>query len=458
MSTKKIDLTGKTVLVFGTGISGIGAAKCLEEMHAYPILYDGNEKLDVEEIRQRGQLQDTTKICLGTFPDDLKHTIDLFVISPGISFEHPFAQEFKKRGVPLWSEVELAYQLDKGDLIAITGTNGKTTTTTLTGEIMRAYNEETIVVGNIGKSYTREVKKTTDTSVTVAEISSFQLETIQDFHPKISAILNITPDHLDRHHTYENYIAEKEKVSLNQTEADYIVLNYEDEETRRFGEQTKAQVIYFSSAHVLQDGVYLKEDVIYRAVNGKSERLLSIQETKLLGIHSYENIMAAIAITAAYGVPMEQILSVVKEFRAVEHRIEFVASKKGVDYYNDSKGTNVDAAIKGIKAMIRPTYLIGGGYDKKASYDDWILSFDGKVRELVLMGQTREAIAECAHANKFHSIYFAESMEDAVEHCAKEAKMGDAVLLSPACASWGMFKNYEERGRIFKDLVNRLGE
>ncbi|NLG05632.1 MAG: UDP-N-acetylmuramoyl-L-alanine--D-glutamate ligase [Clostridia bacterium] len=453
-----MDLTGKKVLVFGTGISGIGAAKCLEEMQAFPVLYDGNEKLDCDEIRQKGQFKETTQIFTGTFPEEQKEQIELFVISPGISFEHPFACEFKQRGIPVWSEVELAYQLDQGDLIAITGTNGKTTTTTLTGEILSAYNKQTIVVGNIGKSYTREVRNTVKGSVTVAEISSFQLETIQDFHPKISAILNITPDHLDRHHTYENYIKEKEKIALNQTKDDSIILNYEDEETRKFGELTKAQPVYFSSAHVLKDGIYLKDDVIYKAVNGTSERLLSIYETKLLGIHSYENIMAAIAIADAYGVGMDLILSVVKEFRAVEHRIEFVATKNGVDYYNDSKGTNVDAAIKGIQAMVKPTYLIGGGYNKKASYEDWILSFDGKVKELILMGQTKEAIAECARSHHFDAIYFAESMEDAVKHCADEAVDGDAVLLSPACASWGMFKNYEERGRIFKDLVNKLGE
>ncbi len=451
-------LKNQTVLVVGTGISGIGAAKLLLEAQAKPILFDGNEKTDPEEVIAKLGVGVQIPVYVGTLPKKVEDWIELVVISPGVPVDSAFVQSFAARGITVWGEVELAYAFERGNVLAITGTNGKTTTTALTGEIMRAYTEQVFVVGNIGTSYTSTVMQATSDSVTVAEISSFQLETIESFRPKVSAVLNITPDHIDRHHSFDNYIAVKERISLNQTEEDTIVLNYEDEVTRGFGERTRAKVVYFSSARKLSEGFYLKDDIICKAVNGSSKPLLNVHDTLLLGTHSFENIMAAMAMTDAYGVPMDVILSAVKVFRAVEHRIEYVATKNGVDYYNDSKGTNVDAAIKGIQAMVKPTYLIGGGYDKGATYDAWIEAFGGKVKELILLGATREAIAECAKAHGFRRIVFEESLEDAIAYIAEKASEGDAVLLSPACASWGMFKNYEERGRVFKELVNKLEE
>ena len=451
-------LKNQTVLVVGTGISGIGAAKLLLEAQAKPILFDGNEKTDPEEVIAKLGVGVQIPVYVGMLPKKVEDWIELVVISPGVPVDSAFVQSFAVRGITVWGEVELAYAFERGNVLAITGTNGKTTTTALTGEIMRAYTEQVFVVGNIGTSYTSTVMQATSDSVTVAEISSFQLETIESFRPKVSAVLNITPDHIDRHHSFDNYIAVKERISLNQTEEDTIVLNYEDEVTRGFGERTRAKVVYFSSARELSEGFYLKDDIICKAVNGSSKPLLNVHDTLLLGTHSFENIMAAMAMTDAYGVPMDVILSAVKVFRAVEHRIEYVATKNGVDYYNDSKGTNVDAAIKGIQAMVKPTYLIGGGYDKGATYDAWIEAFGGKVKELILLGATREAIAECAKAHGFRRIVFEESLEDAIAYIAEKASEGDAVLLSPACASWGMFKNYEERGRVFKELVNKLEE
>ena len=324
------------------------------------------------------------------------------------------------------------------------------------GEILKRYQDNTFVVGNIGTPYTQEVLKTDKDSVTVAEISSFQLETAVHFHPTVSAILNITPDHLNRHHTMENYAAVKESITKNQTKDDFCVLNHEDSWLKAFAPKCPAQVIWFSSKEKLERGYYLVGSKICRNLGNGEEVLMDVDKMQLIGVHNFENVMAAIAIAAAYGVPMETILDTVKHFQAVEHRIEYVATKNGVVYYNDSKGTNPDAAIQGIKAMSKPTVLIGGGYDKQSEYDEWIDSFDGKVKCLVLIGQTREKIAECARKHGFDKIRFADTYEECLKLCTELAQPGEAVLLSPACASWGMFKNYEVRGKVFKEIVRKF--
>ena len=453
-----MDLVGKYVLVAGCGISGIASAKLLDQIGARVILFDTNENLQKEDVLHKFGTDIDVEIVLGSIGDELAEKLDLVVLSPGIPVDADFVNKLRDKALPIWGEIELAYQFAKGRIAAITGTNGKTTTTALTGEIMRNYFKSVFVVGNIGNAYTKEALYTVEDSVTVAEISSFQLETIHDFLPHVAAILNITPDHLNRHHTMEAYVEAKESIVKNQTKDDYCVLNYEDAYTRDFGNRAPGTVIWFSSARKLKNGFYLDEDVIYKAVDGEAEALLNIAETKLLGVHNMENIMAAIAICEAFGVPMESILDSVRAFRAVEHRIEYVATKKGVDYYNDSKGTNPDAAIKGIQAMNKPTILIGGGYDKESTYDEWIESFDGKVKLFVLIGQTKEKIAECAKAHGVENIILAESFEEAMDICVKESRAGDAVLLSPACASWGMFPNYEVRGNRFKEIVHAIEE
>ncbi len=449
------------VLVVGTGKSGIGAAKLLGKAGAIPVLYDDNVNLDKEAIKKSaGDIPDL-EVVLGEVPQKEKKEISLIVLSPGVPIDAPMLKEYRERSIPIWGEIELAYAFEKGSVIAITGTNGKTTTTTLVGQIMDAYYKSVFVVGNIGNPYTDIACETEADSVTVAEISSFQLETIHRFHPKVSAILNITPDHLNRHHTMECYVQTKEVVSMNQTKQDTCVLNYENEYTKAFGERCHAKVIYFSSARVLQEGVFLQGEDIYMATaeidGGVAKRLMNIHDMNLVGMCNVENVMAAIAIGYAMKVPMELILKTIREFQAVEHRIEFVATKKGVDYYNDSKGTNPDAAIQGIKAMSKPTLLIAGGYDKGSEYDEWIEAFDHKVKALVLIGQTRDKIAACAREHGVDNIILADSLEEAFSICTSQAKPGDAVLLSPACASWGMFPNYEVRGRQFKELVEKIG-
>ena len=445
----------KKVLVFGSGISGIGAGRLLETVGKEVILYDGNTSLNPEVMKKQIGEGTKTEVILGELPEEVMSTLEMVVMSPGVPTDLPVVNKMRDMGIPIWGEVELAYTYGKGDVLAITGTNGKTTTTALLGEIMANYKESVFVVGNIGNPYTTEALKMNEESVAVAEVSSFQLETIHEFRPRVSAILNITPDHLNRHHTMEAYIQAKEDIARNQTEEDTCVLNYEDEETRRFGENLKAKVLYFSSQRKLEKGIYLEDgNIVYN--DGEPVVICHVNELKLLGTHNYENVMAAAAMAAVYGVPMDVIRKTVKEFAGVAHRIEFVCEKNGVAYYNDSKGTNPDAAIKGIQAMNRPTILIGGGYDKDSEYDEWIQTFDGKVKYLVLLGQTKEKIAQTARKLGFENIVMTDSLEETVAVCTKLAKPGDAVLLSPACASWGMFKNYEERGDKFKELVNAL--
>ena len=445
----------KKVLVFGSGISGIGATRLLESVGKQVVLYDGNTSLDPEKMK--AQIGEGTKaeIVLGELSDEVISTLEMVVMSPGVPTDLPVVNKMRDMGLKISGEIELAYTYGKGDVLAITGTNGKTTTTALLGEIMRNHQESVFVVGNIGNPYTTEAMDMNENSVAVAEVSSFQLETIHDFRPCVSAILNITPDHLNRHHTMEAYIAAKEDIAKNQTEEDTCVLNYEDEVTRAFGEKVRAKVLYFSSQRKLDKGIYLDNgNIVFK---DKEEVILChVDELQLLGTHNHENVMAASAMAAAYGVPFETIRKTIKEFAGVAHRIEFVCEKNGVAYYNDSKGTNPDAAIKGIQAMNRKTLLIGGGYDKDSEYEEWIEAFDGKVKKLVLLGQTREKIAEAARKVGFEDIILVDTLEEAVKVCADNANEGEAVLLSPACASWGMFKNYEERGDKFKEYVKAL--
>ncbi|MCI8516279.1 MAG: UDP-N-acetylmuramoyl-L-alanine--D-glutamate ligase [Hungatella sp.] len=448
------------VLVAGSGISGISSAKLLLDKGGRVILYDGNKGLDEEKLRSEFEGDAKITIVLGELTREDLRGVELCVISPGISLEAPFVALLDQLRIPIWGEIQLAFQCAKGRLAAITGTNGKTTTTALTGEIMKSKYEDVYVVGNIGIPYTQVALQTEESSVTVAEVSSFQLETIMDFRPNVSAILNITPDHLNRHHTMENYISVKESITVNQTEEDICVLNYDDPVLREFGredhEERRCRVIFFSSRSQLAEGYYLDGTMICFAHNGRVSPIVDTRDLNLLGRHNYENVMAAIAISSAMGVSIDRIRRVVKEFQAVEHRIEFVLERSGVKYYNDSKGTNPDAAIQAIRAMPGPTLLIAGGYDKESEYDEWIEAFEDKVKYLVLIGQTRDKIAECAKAHGFTEIMYAEDMSEAVQVCASYANMGDNVLLSPACASWGMFKNYEERGRIFKECVRNL--
>lgn len=444
------------ILIVGAGRSGIAAGKMLLTLGKDIVIYDGNTDLDTEKVKEQIGTTEDILFILGNVQANDFDGIDKCVVSPGVALDTPVMKAVMGKGIPVIGEIELAYLYDKGQVIALTGTNGKTTTTSLTYEIVKSYNENTLLVGNIEIPYTGLALTSQEGGATVAEISSFQLETMHTFRPKVSAILNITPDHLDRHKTMENYIEIKKSIAKNQGEGDYCILNYEDEVLREFGKTLKCKVVYFSSEHELSDGIFYKDGKIYIAKKGETEVFCDVAETNLVGVHNYENIMAALGITMSFGVPISVIKAAVMRFTAVEHRIEFVCEKKGVKYYNDSKGTNTDAAIKAIDAMPSKTVLIAGGYDKNGEYSEWVSRFPEKVRKLVLIGQTKEKIADACIKAGFRDFCYAESLEEAVEICAESAKTGDCCLLSPACASWGMFKSYQQRGTMFKEYVRAL--
>lgn len=451
-----MDLKGKRVLVFGSRKSGIGAAELLGQVGACPVLYDGNPDLDKEAVLHKTASIKETDIYAGELPEEVQKNLDLAVLSPGVPTDLPLVKSFYEQGLPVWGEVELAFRTGKGRVLAITGTNGKTTTTALLGKIMQDAEDSVFVVGNIGTPYTSKALEMTEDSVTVAEISSFQLETVEKFAPQVSAILNITEDHLNRHHTMEEYIRVKELIVKNQKAEDVCVLNYEDPVLREFGKNIVPRTVYFSSERRLEKGIFLENGQIILRTEDQEIFLVKTEDLKLLGKHNFENVMAAAAMAYYAGVSVESIRKSICEFTAVEHRIEYVTEKNGVVYYNDSKGTNPDAAIKGIQAMNRPTWLIGGGYDKGSSYDEWLNSFDGKVRSLVLIGQTKENIRDAAERLGVCSCILCEDLQEAVKVCAEKAQPGEAVLLSPACASWGQFDNYEQRGDCFKEYVKNL--
>ncbi len=448
----------KKVLVVGAGKSGIAAISLLNTMDAYSILYDSNTDLNQEELQAKLPKLFKGEIVLGELTQSIKENIDYVVLSPGVPTDLPYVNELRGMGLPILGEIELAYQFSKGKVAAITGTNGKTTTTTLVGEIMKTYYESVFVVGNIGIPYTEMVTQTTEETVTVAEMSSFQLETVLSFRPDVSAILNITPDHLNRHHTMEAYTDAKLRITMNQTSNDYCILNYEDALLRERASKITTNILWFSSVQSLEKGLYLNEEqIVYN--DGSLEKIIcSTHDLQIFGRHNYENVMAAVGIALCLNVPYDCIKKALIEFKGVEHRIEYVTTKRGVKYYNDSKGTNPDASIQAIKAMRTKTLLIAGGYDKNSEYDEWIQAFDGKVAYLVLLGQTRLKIKEAAIRLGIENIVLVESLEEAVNFCAEHANEGESVLLSPCCASWGMFRDYEERGQMFKEFAHAIKE
>jgi UDP-N-acetylmuramoylalanine--D-glutamate ligase len=383
---------------------------------------------------------------------------DLLVVSPGVSPDLPFISEAKELGVKIIGELELAYQFSKGKFIAITGTNGKTTTTTLIGEIFKHSGRNTQVVGNIGIPVIEKAIDSNDDSWFITETSSFQLETIEEFHPFVSVLLNITPDHMDRHKTMEGYGAAKARIFENQTERDFFVVNYDDEFAYSYSKLAKAKKVPFSRKVELDFGCYVLDgSIVIKDDNGVIKYVTKVADIKIPGLHNLENALAAVATAYFSGIEIEIIDESLRAFEGVSHRLEFVREYENVRYVNDSKGTNPDASIKAIEAIDGGIILIAGGYDKGSTYEAFIGSFNGKVKKLILLGKTAPKIKETAESMGFVNIEMAANMKECVLLAYKFAERGDTVLLSPACASWDMYKCFEERGEDFKSFVNELG-
>ena len=455
-----MDFEGKKILVAGVAKSGISAGLLLKKLGALVTVSDSKSEDKIKENLQNLR-ENNIELYLGKNPDDIINTFDMVVLSPGVPCDLPFILEAEKNNIPVISEVELGYKLCPCPVIAITGTNGKTTTTSLVGEIFRNFAKNVAVVGNIGIPFTEKVLELDENGYAVAEISSFQLEKIVDFKPKVSAVLNVTPDHLNRHKTLENYILAKMRIFENQKENDFLVLNYDDEVCRKMKNSAKCNVLFFTKNNSLEklglsEGIYFDGKSIMIKFGKYNQKVVDVAELKILGMHNVENAMAAIGISLSAGVPIDIIIETLKNFNAVEHRIEYVDTINDVEFYNDSKGTNPDAAIKAIEAMKRPICLIGGGYDKKSDFDEWIKSFEGKVKYLAVIGEVTDKIIETADKYGFKNYERAETLEDAVKMCFDNSKRGDCVLLSPACASWDMFESYEQRGKLFKQFVINL--
>jgi len=450
-----MELENKKILVVGLAVSGVPTVETLFKLGAI---------IDINDLKTKDQLKETidqihsmvNELILGKHPDNMKQ-YDLLVLSPGVPTNLPFIKKAREFGIEVVGELELAYRLSSGDYIAITGTNGKTTTTALVGEIFKLSGKPTEVVGNIGiPAISKALESSSDTQF-VTEISSFQLESVSEFRPKVAAILNITPDHLNRHKTMENYIDAKLTVSSNQTEDDYLILNYDNEMTRKLGENKKAKVIFFSRK-IEKPGFICVSDKWIVINSGEYQvRICPVEEIFIHGSHNLENALAATGLAYYSGIAPEIIRKGLQEFKGVEHRFELVDEFMGIRFYNDSKGTNPDASIKAIESITGPTILIAGGMDKGSEFESFVEAFEDKVKSLVLIGETADKIKNTAFKLGFKNVTITDVMENAVKIAYDQAQEGYNILLSPACASWDMYPSYEIRGQHFKTCVNSLG-
>ena len=449
-----MEIKGRKVLVVGLATSGIPTVNTLLSLGAEITINDIKQEDALKEVLEQIQT-DQIHMILGSHPEKVSQ-YDFIVLSPGVPTDLPFLTEARGQEVPVIGELELAYQLCAADFVAITGTNGKTTTTALTGEIFQNAKKETYVVGNIGVAAVSKSLEASSDAVMVTEVSSFQLESIIKFKPYIAAILNITPDHLNRHKTMKNYIDAKANIFINQTANDILVLNRDDEETCKLKVRAKSQVIFFSRKEVLEEGAFVEEGKIVVRKNGVKEEICHVEELKIPGAHNLENALAATAIAYWAGIDGKVIAKTLNTFMGVEHRIEFVDEISGIRFINDSKGTNPDASIKAVEAVKEPIILIAGGMDKGNSFETFIEAFQGKVKYMVLIGETANKIKETALQMGFDHCQIVKDMEDAVVTAYKVAQAGDTILLSPACASWDMYQSYEHRGNHFKECVEKL--
>ena len=449
-------MKNKTVLVVGLGMSGVASIKALNELGATIYAYDAQSK---EKLNKT--LEELKDIDVTYYFDSLDfdtNNIDFVIKSPGIKFETPIMQKLTDSNIEIIGDLEAGFLVTDNKFVAITGTNGKTTTTTLIGEIINNSNKSCKVTGNIGSGAFYDSYISKKDEILVVEASSFQLESTFTFKPFISIITNLTPDHLDWHKTEDNYYRAKFKIAINQDKNDYCILNYEDNMIKNYIDLLSTNILYFSSERILENGIYVENNQIVYKYNNEKSIIMNVDDIFIVGKHNLENTLAACAAAKLLGIDNNTIKKTVQSFRGVEHRLEYVETYNGVKFYNDSKGTNPDASIKAVKGVKAPIVLIAGGYDKKSDYDEFIKAFDNKVKALILLGQTKEAIKDCALKYGFKNIYMVENMDEAVNLAFKLSDKGDTVLLSPACASWGMYPNYEVRGKDFKERVKFYGE
>lgn len=451
-----MNLKNKNILLVGLAKTGISTIKHLNKLGAKVVVNDIKDKDKLKGILDELSDLNNVEYILGYHPENVDD-IDMAVVSPGVPLDLPFILKLKSKNIEIIGEVELAYRLSQNPMfIGITGTNGKTTTTSLVGEIFKKANIDTYIVGNIGNPVIDTVDTANENSVLVTELSSFQLESIDTFKPHVSAILNFTEDHLNRHHTMEAYMEAKARIFKNQDEKDFCVLNYDDKDVKSLSDNVKAKKIFFSRKKSLDCGIYLDEDNNIIINIDKKIKLLNKDELSLPGNHNLENCMAAAAIAYVSNIDIDVIREVLKTFAGVEHRQEFVRNLNGIMFVNDSKATNPDSSIKAIESYNRPIILIAGGMDKQSSFDEFLDAAKENVYALVLLGETAQKIKECAQNKGFDNITVVKDMKEAVNASYQIAKDGDVVLLSPACASWDMYKSFEVRGIDFKDNVHNL--
>jgi UDP-N-acetylmuramoylalanine--D-glutamate ligase len=448
-----MELKNKRVLVVGLGRSGAASAIFLQEHGARVIVSDSKSEAqlqrDVPALLDRGVSIETGQHGERTFRDQ-----DLIVVSPGVPSDQPQLQHARTLGIPVIGEVELAYRFLQGKVLAITGSNGKTTTTTLVGEILSKSGKKTLVGGNIGTPVISLAGKSTPETLVVLEISSFQLESIEQFRPWIAAILNITPDHLDRHHTFQAYVDAKARIFENQQAGDFAVLNADDPVCLGLKEKIKGTLLWFSRKQRVENGAYLSGDQIIFRRNGEEQPVLSRADIQLKGEHNLENVLAAVTMTMVAGCKAEQVRQAVREFCAVEHRLELVATINGVTFYNDSKATNVDATVKALESFPGNIHIILGGKDKGSDYTVLNPLLRERVKRVYLIGAAADKIA--SQIQGAAELARSATLDRAVRQAFDAAKPGDVVLLAPACASFDQFENYEQRGRVFKELVHSL--
>jgi UDP-N-acetylmuramoylalanine--D-glutamate ligase len=448
-----IDLKGKKVLVVGLGKSGLAAALFLRHRGAQVTVSDvrSAEALakDIPALIEEGISVEAGGHGLLTFRRQ-----DLIVVSPGVPVDTPELVQVRSFGLPVIGELELAARFLQGDVLAITGSNGKTTTTTLAGEILKESGLPTLVGGNIGVPVVSLIEESTPSTWSVLEVSSFQLETTREFHPTIAVILNITPDHLDRHGTFENYALAKERIFARQTSEDFLVLNADNPRAAAAAERALSQVYWFSAHHPVPQGAWVENGQVHfrAAVDGQPETILPVSGIGLKGLHNVENALAAVCAARLAGCSASSVRAAVEKFKAVEHRLEFVSTLNGVDFYNDSKATNVDAAEKAVAAFPGGIHLILGGKDKNSDYSTLAPLLRERVRAVYTIGSAAQKIE--SHLRGVVPIHSCLTLDAAVKAAANAARPGDIVLLAPACSSFDQFESYEHRGRVFKQLVH----